>query len=111
MVRTIVRNLLSNSIKFTEAGGNIHIAARQMFKHVEISVTDSGIGISEEYQKVLFQVDKRSATNSLDTQKGTGLGLVLCKEFVEMNNGKIWADSKVGKGSAFYFTLPVKTNN
>jgi PAS domain S-box-containing protein len=107
MVRTIIRNLLSNSIKFTEAGGNIHIAARRLFKYVEISVTDSGIGINEEDQKVLFQVDKRSVAESAETQQGTGLGLVLCKEFIEMNQGKIWAESRVGEGSVFYFTLPV----
>ena len=107
MVRTIIRNLLSNSIKFTEAGGNIHIAARRLFKYVEISVTDSGIGINEEDQKVLFKVDKRSVAESAETQQGTGLGLVLCKEFIEMNQGKIWAESRVGEGSVFYFTLPV----
>jgi PAS domain S-box-containing protein len=107
MVRTITRNLLSNSIKFTEPAGNIHIAARRLFKYVEISVTDSGIGINEDDQKVLFQVDKRSIEDSLETQQGTGLGLVLCKEFVEMNQGKIWAESRVGEGSVFYFTLPL----
>jgi PAS domain S-box-containing protein len=109
MVRTIIRNLLSNSVKFTEEGGNIHVATRRLYKIVEISVTDSGIGINEEDQKVLFQVDKRSISDRIDIQQGTGLGLVLCKEFTEMNKGKIWVESKVGEGSVFYFTLPVVT--
>lgn len=107
MVRTILRNLLSNSIKFTEAGGNIHIAARRLYKIVEISITDNGVGINEEDHKVLFQVNRSSVPYSLDAQQGTGLGLVLCKEFVDLNKGKIWAESEVGEGSVFYFTLPV----
>ena len=73
------------------------------------SITDNGVGINEEDQKVLFQVNKRSVNYSLDRQQGTGLGLVLCKEFVDLNHGKIWAESKVSEGSVFYFTLPVKS--
>ncbi|MBN1598413.1 MAG: PAS domain S-box protein [Bacteroidales bacterium] len=108
MVNTILRNLISNAIKFTEVGGRIHIAARETFKFVEVSVTDTGIGINPEDLKTLFRIDKRSAVTDTEGSQGTGLGLVLCKEFVEMNKGSIWAESKVGKGSVFYFSLPLE---
>jgi PAS domain S-box-containing protein len=107
MVRTVFRNLISNAVKFTEEGGKIHIAARQVLKNIEISITDTGTGINNEEMKFLFKLDKKSRAQSNDGQHGTGLGLILCREFLEMNHGRIWAESIVGEGSIFYFTLPV----
>ncbi len=106
MIKAVFRNLISNAIKFTEENGRIHIAARKMLKHVEISIADSGTGINKEDLKYLFRINKKSAAPGYDVQQSTGLGLILCKEFVEKNLGTIWAESEVGKGSVFYFTLP-----
>jgi two-component system, sensor histidine kinase and response regulator len=106
MIRTVFRNLIGNAVKFTEEGGKIHIAAHPVQNNVEISVTDTGIGINHEEMKYLFRIDKKKQATGSDEMVGTGLGLMLCKDFVEMNQGHIWAESEVGKGSVFYFTLP-----
>ncbi len=106
MVRTIFRNLIGNAVKFTEDGGKIHVSAKRMLKYVEINIADTGIGINEEDLKYLFRLDKKGTIGSVEGQQGTGLGLILCKEFVEMNQGRIWAESEVGRGSVFYFALP-----
>ncbi len=106
MVKAIFRNLISNAIKFTDANGKIHIAGRKMLKHIEMSVADTGTGINSEDMKYLFKMDKKSAAPSYDVYQSTGLGLILSKEFIERNQGRIWAESEVGKGSIFYFTIP-----
>jgi two-component system sensor histidine kinase/response regulator len=106
MIRTIFRNLVGNAVKFTEYGGSIHIAARKVLKNVEVMVTDTGIGINREDLRQLFKLDKQGLIHSPDGTQGTGLGLILCKEFIELNQGRIWAESAVGEGSIFYFTLP-----
>jgi signal transduction histidine kinase len=107
MLSTILRNLISNAIKFTNLGGKIDISAVSQQDHVEISVADNGVGISEENQKKLFGADVNFTMNGTENESGTGLGLMLCKEFVEKHGGRIWVESKLGKGSDFKFTLPL----
>jgi signal transduction histidine kinase len=111
MVRTILRNLISNAIKYTNTGGEITISASECKQFVEIVVNDNGIGISCKAQRNLFKIDAFHSTAGTNNEKGTGLGLLLCKEFVEFHGGKIWVESdpdgyQEGKGSKFKFTLP-----
>jgi len=110
MVTLIIRNLVANAIKFTESGGTITVASQPVGDHEEITVADTGIGISQDNIPKLFRADFVYSTTGTAKERGTGLGLVLCKEFVEQNGGKIWVESEVGKGSQFRFTLP-KTNS
>jgi signal transduction histidine kinase len=105
MVITILRNLASNAIKFTPEGGEIKIESRINGKFVEFSVVDNGIGIKAEIQDKLFQIGTHHTTLGTKEEKGTGLGLILCKEFIEKHGGKIWVESEEGKGSKFKFTL------
>lgn len=105
MVTTVIRNLLSNAIKFTSVG-QIFITAIEKINQIEISVKDMGIGISENDQQKLFRIDVHHTTIGTAEEKGTGLGLILCKEFVEKQGGRIWVKSKINKGSTFTFTLP-----
>lgn len=107
MLKTVLRNLVFNSIKFTNHGGKIDIFAKQNHKFIEITVSDNGVGISEENRKKLFNLETNITTTGTSNEKGSGLGLVLCKEFVEMHGGKIWVESEEGKGSDFKFTLPL----
>ncbi|MFN2380139.1 MAG: ATP-binding protein, partial [Bacteroidales bacterium] len=111
MLKTILRNLVQNAIKFTESNGKIVINAVSNPDHIEISVTDNGVGITEENQKKLFGADLNFSMQGTENESGTGLGLMLCMEFVEKHGGKIWVESQVGKGSKFLFTLPVATKN
>ena len=106
MVDTIVRNLLSNGIKFTHPDNKVVIQCRVKEGYVEVSVKDTGVGISSERIKHLFKIDQFKSTDGTDKEKGTGLGLILCKEFVEKCGGKLWVKSELDKGSTFYFTLP-----
>jgi signal transduction histidine kinase len=106
MIATTIRNLLSNAIKFTEDGGEVKITAKDMEEWVEITVSDTGVGIKEEDLKKLFRIDVHHSTSGTAQEKGTGLGLILCKEFVEKHGGKIGVESEVGKGSHFTFMLP-----
>ncbi|MBW8334499.1 MAG: PAS domain S-box protein [Prolixibacteraceae bacterium] len=106
MLGTILRNLISNSIKYTKSEGVITVAAKQMNNGLLVSVTDDGVGISSEDISKLFRIEKNHSTAGTQNEKGTGLGLILCREFVEKHGGKIWAESQVGKGSTFYFTIP-----
>lgn len=106
MVRTILRNLISNAIKYTNIGGKIEITFSENPRWTEISVNDNGIGMPEEIRKDLFKIEKFHSTYGTLNEKGTGLGLLLCKEFVELHGGKIEAESEPEKGSKFTFTLP-----
>jgi PAS domain S-box-containing protein len=113
MVSTVLRNLLSNAIKFTNPNGEIVISASIEPKSLLISVCDNGIGIKKDHLEKLFLIGESNSTLGTQNEKGTGLGLILCKEFVEKHGGKIWAESdpdgdRVGKGSTFFFTLPLK---
>ncbi len=106
MINTVLRNLVSNAIKFTHHKGEIKILSRDIDNFIEITIADSGIGIKPEDIKKLFGIDIGFSTVGTDNEKGTGLGLILCKEFIKKNNGKIWIESESGKGSDFIFTLP-----
>ncbi len=108
IISSVIRNLLNNAIKFTDINGRVEIWARESFENIEVSVSDSGIGIEPDDIDKLFRLDSTLTTKGTANEEGTGLGLLLCKEFVEKNNGKIWVTSKKGKGSTFYFTLPKK---
>lgn len=105
--RFVLRNLLNNAIKFSEKEGIITIFAIENEYFITIAVKDKGIGISPEKQKQLFSIHSNFSTEGTQGEKGTGLGLILCKEFIEKNGGKIWVESEIGKGSTFYFTLPM----
>lgn len=105
MVNLILRNLILNGIKFTESGGLIEVTAKEQDKEIVVSVKDTGIGINPAVQKILFEKTAGYTTRGTANEKGTGLGLLLCKEFVEKNGGRIWLESEVGKGSTFYFTI------
>ncbi|MDR3093831.1 MAG: DUF3365 domain-containing protein [Bacteroidales bacterium] len=107
MVTTVLRNLVSNAIKFSYPGHSIVIDAVQLPNHlVQLSVADTGTGMTPDIISTLFDVDKNRTTVGTDSEKGTGLGLILCKEFVERNGGHIFVESEFGKGSKFIFTLP-----
>jgi len=114
MLNTIIRNLVSNAIKFTNNDGRIDIYGLQKNSTVTITVCDNGVGIDPITVNKLFNFSEIISTNGTANEKGTGLGLLLCKEFVEKHGGKIWVESKQNTGSSFYFTLPVyleTTNN
>lgn len=111
MLNSIMQNLISNAIKFTPNGGSILLSSRVVDDEVEISVKDSGIGIKESELKLLFRIDVQHSTKGTANEKGTGLGLLLCKELVEKQNGRIKVESKAGKGSVFTFYLPHYTEN
>jgi PAS domain S-box-containing protein len=112
MISTILRNLISNAIKFTNSDGKIDVYASQVDdKFVEIAVSDNGVGIGEETQKKLFSLASNESTHGTANEKGTGLGLILCKDFVEKQGGKIWVESKLGKGSTFKFKVSSKKLN
>lgn len=110
MIRTVLRNLISNAVKFTSPGGEVKVNASTSTKgdQLEISVSDTGVGINAQDITGLFRIDVKKNTPGTAKEKGTGLGLILCKEFVEKNNGSIKVTSTPGKGSCFTFTLPVK---
>ena len=102
----VIRNLLSNALKFTPEKGTVTIGAVEKTKHWEIFVRDTGIGMNEETLGKIFNKDSTHTTYGTNDEKGTGLGLSLCKEMVEKNEGIIWVDSSVNRGSSFYFTIP-----
>jgi signal transduction histidine kinase len=106
--KQILLNLLSNAVKFTPEGGRISVKAMPADGSVEISVTDTGIGIAAEDQEAIFEEFRQVGTDHARKREGTGLGLTLTRKFVEMHGGKIWVKSEVGKGSTFTFTLPVR---
>ena len=107
MIRTVVRNLLSNAIKFNKTGGNIEVISKKKNGFLEVSVIDSGIGLNKEDLGKLFRIDVKNKSIGTSREKGTGLGLILSKEYIEKNGGEIWVNSELGKGSKFTFTLPV----
>ncbi len=106
MFSTIMRNLISNAIKFTKVGGAIEISLEEETSYIKVSVKDNGIGIKKDQIEKLFKIDENQSTLGTRNEKGTGLGLILCKEFVDKHGGLIWVESEVGKGSLFCFTIP-----
>ncbi len=109
MINTVIRNLLTNALKYTAKGGTVKISSEAHDGVVKISIKDNGIGIKEEDLGKLFRIDANFSTPGTEDEEGTGLGLILCKEFIQKNNGKIEAKSRLGEGSEFSFTLPVKS--
>lgn len=108
MIDMVIRNLLSNALKFTEPGGRVDVSAHQMNAHVEVLVSDSGVGMSAEDVQKLFRIDTKYSNSGTDGEKGTGLGLILCKDLIERNGGELHVQSSLGEGAVFKFTLPYK---
>ncbi len=108
LIGTVLRNIISNAIKFSLPGGNIWVATRVFNDYVEIAITDSGIGIEQNRISTIFNLESSESTQGTWDEKGTGLGLLICHEFVVKNNGEIWVESMPGKGTTFFFTLPTK---
>jgi len=106
MISAILRNLISNAIKFTKTGGMIKISVIKNRTDLQVCVTDNGVGITPGDINKLFRLDENHTTLGTQNEKGTGLGLILCKEFIEKHKGKIWIESKAGVGSQFYLTIP-----
>ena len=106
LLSTILRNLINNAVKFTTRGGKINITCISDPEKITVSVQDTGIGMTREQMNQLFDLTGTIIMPGTSEEQGTGLGLILCKEFVDMHNGRIWAGSKPGEGSTFYFTLP-----
>ncbi len=107
MISTVFRNLISNAIKFTPKGGEVTVDFKQNSNELTISISDTGIGIPKEVLPMLFKIGAKTSRPGTDGETSTGLGLILCKEYIEKHKGKIWVESQEGKGSTFYFTLPV----
>jgi signal transduction histidine kinase len=105
MIQLIVRNLISNAVKFSKHGGSIKITSKIKEKFFVICISDSGVGISEENQRKLFE-QETFTTRGTDNEEGTGLGLLLCKDFIEKNGGKIWVESEIGVGTKFFVQIP-----
>jgi len=110
MINTVIRNLLTNAIKFTPQNGHIEVKLEQHDSSFEVSIQDTGIGISQESISQLFRLDSNISTNGTENETGTGLGLIICKEFIEKHGGIIWVESELRKGSRFAFTLPINSN-
>lgn len=106
MIHAIVRNLVSNAIKFTNVNGEINIKVIQNENHTEFSISDNGVGIKEDVKSSLFVINSKTTALGTKGEKGSGLGLVICKEFVEKHNGKIWFETKIGEGTDFKFSIP-----
>ncbi len=113
MIATVLRNLISNAIKFSNNGGSIIISSKKQenSNFIEISVADTGVGIQKIRIDDLFRIDKNTSTQGTENEKGTGLGLILCKEFIEKHGGKIRAESKIEKGSKFIFSIPCSSDS
>jgi PAS domain S-box-containing protein len=108
ILKTIIRNLVSNALKFTTKGGEVNILAKiRADKSVEISISDTGIGMKKEMVQNLFRIDVQTSRKGTEGEPSSGLGLLLCKEFIEEHGGIIWVESEEGKGSVFRFTIPV----
>ncbi len=110
MINTVLRNLTNNAIKFTHKNGFVGISAIRKTDEIEICVSDTGIGMSENIKDKLFLIKEKISTRGTENEKGTGIGLILCKELISKHNGKIWVESETGNGSVFKFTLPLNEN-
>ena len=105
-IDTVFRNLISNAIKFTNPGGTVRIKSSPNRKMVKVFVQDNGIGIPKENLKKLFKIEEKISTKGTNNEEGTGIGLALCKEFIELNGGKIYVDSNIEVGTVFIVELP-----
>ncbi|SFL71047.1 hypothetical protein SAMN05421830_10595 [Desulfomicrobium norvegicum] len=111
MIGTVLRNLLSNALKFSNRGGQVLITATQSADTITVAVRDDGVGMDQATLSKLFSLDNKITRLGTEDEASTGLGLILCKEFVEKHGGRIWAESSPGQGATFYFTLPVGDRN
>lgn len=109
-IKIVIGNLVNNAIKFTPQEGEIRITSNEKNQFVEVCIHDNGIGMSKETVDKLFRIEESYTTQGTNKEKGTGLGLILCKEFVEKNGGEIWAESEEGKGSCFKFKISKSLN-
>jgi signal transduction histidine kinase len=105
MVQAIVRNLISNALKFSHKGGKVVLSSRTNGDMVKVTVSEYGVGISKQQVDSLFKLDSSPSAIGTAGEKGTGIGMTLCKEMVERNGGKIWAKSTIGEGPQVYFSL------
>ncbi len=108
MVQTVIRNLISNALKFTPSDGEVEISSAKKDGFIQVTVSDTGVGISKEQAANVFALDQKTSTVGTAGEKGTGLGLPLCKEMIEKNDGMIWVESTTDEGSRFHFTLPIE---
>ena len=106
MITTVIRNIVVNAVKFTHSGGQVVIRAEKKDTEIIVSIADTGIGIAETMRNRIFEVDYNKSTVGTANESGTGLGLVLCKEYVIRNGGRIWFETDLDKGTTFFFTLP-----
>ena len=106
MINTVLRNLLSNAVKYTSKRGTVVVRVKRISAEIQITVSDTGIGISKEKAETLFRIENSLSLPGTEKEQGTGLGLKLCKEFTDKMGGRIWVESQPGKGSDFKFTIP-----
>ncbi len=106
MLHSVLRNLLGNAIKFSKASDSITLACLTTLSEIQVSVVDNGIGMSQQIKEKLFRIDCKHSTPGTANEQGTGLGLLLCKEFVEKHAGRIEVESEESKGTTFTFSLP-----
>lgn len=111
MINTVIRNLISNAMKFTPRGGEVLVSAESDGNLVTVKVKDTGCGISKENQQKLLNLNTHFSTYGTENEEGSGLGLLLCADFVKRNNGDFWFESEEGKGSTFIFTVPCHENS
>jgi signal transduction histidine kinase len=111
MMGTILRNLISNAIKFTKQDGEIVISVNEEPEKVVVAVADNGVGIRPDAIDKLFDIENSYSTVGTNNEKGRGLGLILCKEFIDKHEGNIWVESEVGVGSKFYISIPKSQKN
>ncbi|HBN06602.1 MAG TPA: hybrid sensor histidine kinase/response regulator, partial [Bacteroidales bacterium] len=107
MISTVLRNLITNAIKFTPKFGLININVEEEVSNIKVSVKDNGVGIDDENISRLFKITEKFSMQGTEQEEGTGLGLILSKEFIDLHNGEIMVESQIGKGSTFTFTLPL----
>lgn len=107
MINTVVRNLISNAIKFTFPGGRIRVTIRPNHEEILVSVNDNGCGMTEQIAGKLFKLDEQVSSLGTNNETGTGLGLILCHDFITLHRGRMWVESELGVGSTFYFALPI----
>lgn len=107
MLEVVLRNLLSNAIKYTECNGKIEIYSKSVGEFIEITISDNGIGMTKEVKDKLFKSDLHESKPGTENERGTGLGLIICNDFIKRNHGKIWIENNGKKGTSFKFTLPI----